>query len=269
MCSTWAQLKCAYCFGNKKPFIGTQKMVIRDYADMKLLFTNDGDLQELGYHTHHDYFYRHEMETLREHVPSGAVVIDVGANIRIMAIVLSRLVGPLGKIYCFEPSGRTFRKLQVTIGANNLNNVEAFNLGCGDVEATMNLFSKGQYSGHSSMLSNDLGSSTQTDAEQVEIVALDTFVLPREQRIDFLKIDVEGYEPAVLRGARKLIEKWRPKIYIEFSSDYRQSVSQSVKLLKDYNYDFPEPDFSDTRMWGFNALAYPVESNVSGFLNPL
>jgi hypothetical protein len=76
--------------------------------------------------------------------------------------------------------------------------------------------------------------STQT----VRLIQLDDFLGPRLTSLKLLKIDIEGYEDEVLKGATELLRRFKPFIYIELCSQYRASSDKAVKLLREHGYTF-------------------------------
>ena len=104
------------------------------------------------YHFNAREWHRNELTLLRRHVQKGATALDIGANLGFMAVVLAGLVGREGRILCFEPSPRTFHKLQRMIELNDLDNVAAHNVGCGDRIESAPLYDVGETSGHASLI---------------------------------------------------------------------------------------------------------------------
>jgi FkbM family methyltransferase len=209
---------------------------------MRLGFSDDGDLQELLYHTYCRDWHDNERTLLKDFVSQGQTVIDVGANMGFMAVILSRLVGEKGRVICFEPSRRIFKKLRETIELNNIQNAELFNYGCGERRTEGELFKVSESSGNSSLV-RPSGSKDSDSGERVELLGLDEALLSSGTRVDFMKIDVEGYESTVLRGAAQILSRFKPVIYIELCAEYSQSSSEAIEILKSNGYVFtPEPD---------------------------
>src|SRR4051812_19690833 len=80
-----------------------------DYGDIKLLYSGDGDLQEIHYHLNHREWWQHEMQVISPYVQDGDCVVDVGANVGFISVLLARLVGPGGQVHAFEPDPSSFR----------------------------------------------------------------------------------------------------------------------------------------------------------------
>jgi FkbM family methyltransferase len=141
------------------------------------------------------------------------VVLDIGANVGCTAI----LFGDLAATVCaFEPSPSTFSFLQQNVAISGKENVRLHNYGLGSESETATLtFSKNNRSG-------GFVSKTQASAghviENIAIRRLDEVVGELGlARIDFIKIDVEGFEGHVLRGANEALAKHRPTVVSELN----------------------------------------------------
>jgi len=226
----------------------------KDYGFLELAFHDDGDGQELLYHLHGRIWWRNELLALRSHVPAGCTAVDVGANVGFMTGLLSRLVGPSGRVHSFEPSPTTYKKLVALVEKNNLANVATHNMGCSDEKTTLSL-NLTESSGNSSMRVCEKLHSKIKAVQQVDVVVLDEYLGDKLQRLDLLKIDTEGFEDRVLAGARKLLRRFKPTVYIELASEFRDSSERAVAILKEEGYQFDvEPDF-DSAHTGDNFLA--------------
>ncbi len=150
----------------------------------------------------------------------GDTIIDVGANIGVFTVKASKLVGPTGTVISFEPASKNFRLLEANIMRNHLSNVKPFEYAVSDSEGEASLYVD-RASVRASLFS-DQGDSEKTPRnieaiESVKTVSLDTLVESlKSDCIDVIKIDVEGAELAVLRGAKRTIAKHLPKIVLEW-----------------------------------------------------
>lgn len=201
-----------------------------DYGWIRLLYTGDGDMQEVFYHLKQARWYEHDMNIFRSLVAPGQTVVDVGANMGFISVMLASLVGPAGRVFAFEPSPLVYAKLERTIAANGLTQVTPFNLGCGARASRAHLNRVGASSGNSSIV-GDGDASTE-----VQIVRLDDVAELRAVRVALLKIDTEGYEPDVLAGAVELVRRDRPIMYLEMGGDYVPSTLATIGLLEDLGY---------------------------------
>lgn len=240
----------------KKSFQGNAFVLDHDWG--KLWYSGDGDQQEILYHLKGSKWYQNEYSKLSNLIHPGSTVIDVGANMGFMALIFSRLVGDTGRVVSLEPSKKTFKKLRRNIQENGLKNIICQNLGCASSSMDAELYKVSGSSGHSSLKSMH-GDTATSNSEIVTVDTLDRIVEPYK-KIDFLKIDTEGFESEVLLGAQKTLEKKRPIIYIELSAQYNKSSEKSIEILRSADYKFlTEPTFSGNHS-GDNFIVVPKEN---------
>lgn len=201
-----------------------------DYGWIKLLYSGDSDAQEVAYHLHQAIWYEKSMQVFRSLLAPGQTAIDVGANSGFITAMFASLVGPEGRVLAFEPSGPVYEKLTKTIAANGLTQVVPFNFGCGAAASVERLHRVSKSSGNSSILGNG------GDSIDIRVERLDDIDEAWRDRTALLKVDTEGYEPQVLRGAERLIAEHRPIIYLEMGGAYVDSTLESIALLKDAGY---------------------------------
>jgi FkbM family methyltransferase len=174
-------------------------------------------------------------QRLRALTPPGGVWIDVGANVGYVSMLAARWVGPLGRVYSFEPARQTFDRLRANLALNRVTNVVPFQLGCSSAVGEVELVVPGE----------DLGRSHVAQAgeqgERVAIVTLDAhFASQPLDRLDFLKIDAEGHDLEVLKGARELLRRWHPPVLLEVGNvpgrSLQESISEARDLLEPHGY---------------------------------
>jgi FkbM family methyltransferase len=202
-----------------------------DYGWCRLPYSGDGDVQEIAYHLNQARWYEKDIHVFRSLIAPGQTAIDVGANSGFITLMLASLVGPQGRVLSFEPSPAVFAKLQNTIAVNGLSQVVAKNLGCGSTTSTARLSRVSNSTGNSSIV------AAGTHPIYVQIEPLDNIPEAWESPVALLKIDTEGYEPEVLRGAERLIAEHRPVIYLEMGGDYVESTLESIGYLARSGYD--------------------------------
>lgn len=150
----------------------------------------------------------------RSLVAAGDVVIDVGANFGWYSTLLGRRVGPLGAVYAFEPVPTIAQLARDMHDLNGLPWVELVPSGLGRApgEFLVHTF-EGLPIGHASAVSFD---RTDAHPHTCRLTTLDLFVAERGlARVDFVKMDVEGFEPDVLDGATETLRKFRPIVAFE------------------------------------------------------
>lgn len=141
------------------------------------------------------------------------IAIDIGANIGVTSIILSQYV-PEGTVYAIEPGKKIFELLEENIKINKLDNVKAINC------AISNITGKSKFIENSAYGYIDLNS--QDNSSEKDLVctnSLDSIINEfKIKKVNFIKIDVEGFEPLVLKGSEKIIAKLNPLIYLEMNS---------------------------------------------------
>lgn len=154
---------------------------------------------------------------------AGKIVVDAGANIGNHSIFFSKVCGA-GQCHAFEPNSAAIAILKRNIAENELENVVVHECGLSDREGFLRL---------ESVDVSNLGGArfANSDAGTVPAVTLDSLEL---ERVDFLKIDVEGMGPNVLRGAAATIARDHPAIMIEMFPD---EVIATTLALKSLGYD--------------------------------
>ncbi|WP_341987923.1 FkbM family methyltransferase [Azorhizobium sp. AG788] len=136
-------------------------------------------------------------------LPSGSVVLDVGANVGMFSCSLAAQRPDL-RIIAVEPVPQNVECLRRNIQINGLNNVEVVHAAVSDKPGTVRVNVNGPWS-----------VVTETGEVEVPAMSMDQFMYARP---GLVKIDVEGWEPYVLAGGRTLISALRPKILMEFNT---------------------------------------------------
>lgn len=156
------------------------------------------------------------MVTIANTLPENCILVDVGFNMGMVSIPLATAVkDKSGRVYSFEVQKQLFYALCGTIVLNDLDNLEAFNCGIGDEQKVLKI-PKVDYTENKDYGLVSLGDQTAIGNQAhdtVDIFPLDYF---EYERLDFIKIDVEGMELEVLKGGEKTIKAHRPWAYIEY-----------------------------------------------------
>lgn len=159
------------------------------------------------------YFEKNSTNATLQLVKKGDIVFDVGANIGYYSVLLAKLVGPKGRVFSFEPTNYFSQVLKKNIEVNNSYNVETFNLGLSDKAQDLEIHIDGP-----SATLHDSVSAPYTNSEIIKLVPLDDFIKQIDlERLDFIKIDVDGHEPFFFLGSGKTLEKFNPIILLEIS----------------------------------------------------
>jgi FkbM family methyltransferase len=158
----------------------------------------------------------------------GMTVVDVGANIGYYLLLFQRSTGAGGCVICVEPSAENLPELKLNIAANPVGRIELHEVAIGESEGEIGLRS-GINSGVVKIAEG---------AHVVRVVPLDAIV---GERVDVLKIDVEGYEGQVLAGATALIARDRPAIFLELHPHILPRFGHSLKgILGELAKTYPD-----------------------------
>ena len=165
-----------------------------------------------------------EAQFLKRLVKPGDHVIEVGANIGTHTVGLAKQVGPVGKVFAFEPQRACFALLQAQIALNLLDNILAFNEGLGAQRGELfmpvpDYLNPGNF-GAVSLVEDGAGRR-----EKVQVGTLDQH-FPEGFSAALVKIDVEGMERQVLEGGQFLLERCKPLLYLE-----NDRVAESPALI--------------------------------------
>lgn len=185
---------------------------------------------------------------LKAHIPEGGVCWDVGTERGWFSLVMAQAVGPLGRVDAFEPYPANFARLQRNIALNALQCVHAHNLAVSNTAGTLWFVPPSdEVTHHLGFLSDCGGVGHVARERQAGALRIATITLDAHQRatgidrLDFLKIDVEGEEVATLEGARETLARFRPLIAVEYNAGTAARAGSSMEeldaLLDDSGYD--------------------------------
>ncbi len=160
-------------------------------------------------------------------VTPGSLVVDVGANIGALTLFLAQAVGPRGAVVAIEPQRMVYQLLCANLALNEVGNVRAIHAGAGRAPGQA-FVPLSDYAKPGNFGGVELGDKS---GEPVEIVSIDGLQLPSCQ---FIKIDVEGQEQAVIAGAAETIARFRPVLYVE--NDRRRQSPDLIRQLGEMDY---------------------------------
>jgi len=174
-----------------------------------------------------DTYDSKEAQLLKTIIKEGDTVFDIGANIGFYSLLLSRIVGPGGRVFGFEPLLFLCDKARKSV---NENGYQEFclvqNLALSNAKGTLNIR-------HAPVTTNfgggyiapDTNTPTGHVDEKVSVSRLDEFIT--QSQVKFIKIDVEGAEPLVIEGGKSLINRDHPVILSELHNAQLKTVSNS------------------------------------------
>ena len=171
-------------------------------------------------------------------INKDAVAFDIGANIGSMTLRFSQMV-PHGRVYAFEPTDYAFKKLLRNISMNpglseRIIPIQVFVSDHSESDSRIEAYASWKVNGKSPVTHPLHGGTIQT-ATAVSAITLDDFCEKEDiQRVDLIKIDTDGHELKVLRGARKTVEKFRPCIIFEVGLYVMEEHNITFKDYFDY-----------------------------------
>lgn len=150
-----------------------------------------------------------------ERLRDGMTVFDVGANVGELALLFSRFVGDTGNVHCFEASGAVFEKLETVCRIAQRRNVKLNHLALADEKKTirLNVYTDALsvFNSEAKRPLKDYGIDAEpVSVEEIGATTIDYYCEENKiEKIDLLKIDVEGAEFQVMKGAQKMLERKR------------------------------------------------------------
>lgn len=233
-------------------YMNRSKLLV-DGPERNLYRTQSGDLYWLNPQKYLDkciieggVFEPQSTSVVHRLIKPGDTVLDVGANIGYYSVLFSKLVGEAGKVVCFEPTTYYHDVLAVNLSENNCSNVLTYRIGLSNKEEDVDICI-GDCSASLYFLDNQMPLAK----ERIHLQSLDKQMkhLPID-RLDFIKIDIDGHEPHFLEGAWETIDKYDPAILLEVSHQHYLKAGINAgdffDLLKNKRFKiFSEHDLSE------------------------
>lgn len=206
----------------------------------------------LGEHMQSQIFWygaynRDILSVLRNLVKPGMVVIDAGANIGEITLLAAKKVGASGKVYSFEPLPEVSAKLEKNVRDNDFSQVSIQRFGLSDKAGEINIYQSSSSYGDGSD-NGGLGTLYPSDsiakpAGVIKLTTLDDFCGERKlQKVDLIKLDIEGAELPALKGALNTLKQFKPKLIIEVQEETAERAGYSADdiliFLANLGYEF-------------------------------
>jgi FkbM family methyltransferase len=188
-----------------------------------------------------------EMSFLRAYLREGDHVMDIGANVGVYTVLLSRAVGEKGSVTAFEADPHTMSRLREQISHARLSNVSLHECAVSDKSGELT------FSSADSAAMRHISRSPDTVAAGIKVrcLALDDF--QPWQKFDVIKLDIEGAEPLVFSGASKRFEQAPPDVLLfevsGLSKGYGYSTDQVISLLERASYKTAIYDVSNRALY--------------------
>ena len=193
--------------------------------------------------SHYGKYEETEAKIMEQKISEGDIVIDAGANIGLHTLNMAKIVGKTGKVFAFEPEITNFGILKKNIKLNNYTNIFAEHKAVGEKDGIATLYR----SNHPGMHKIDSKPQHSKDKLNVDIISLDNFFNKNhiQPKIDFIKIDVEGFELSVLKGMKNILKNNKNiKILLELSHnklheedlEYNSKYEELLDFLESFNF---------------------------------
>lgn len=204
-------------------------------------------------------------------IPTGGTVFDVGANIGIYSIYAGHLTGENGQIFAFEPTKSSFREIVKNIRLNELKKVVTPILtAVSETDGTATLLDHRYSKEQNRIVGNHLTPETEGATSSVPSTRLDTFLRQNNiQYVDFLKIDVEGAELAVLRSLGEHINDVSVIFFECRSNTYENfgvTPKDAVRLLRQKGFSIAYPYLDARQDLRWREISEDDHDKLSGDL---
>lgn len=177
------------------------------------------------------------VEVAKQYITDGSTVLDVGANFGQMALLFSQFVGEKGRILAFEADHFTFSVLEKNIAANSRTNIMPISKAVYDKSGEVMFYPVPDFKRFSSYGSYGLDPNAR-EGRKVETIAIDSLNI--QSPISFMKVDVQGSDLFVLRGAVETIRRHQMPIIFEyeeqFQEEFKTSWNDYLKLIELIDY---------------------------------
>jgi FkbM family methyltransferase len=195
----------------------------------------------------------HIVKEFVDNIKEGDVCIDVGANIGHHTIIMAQSCGPTGKVYAFEPIPLMQQQMRESIDLNGIRTITIVPVALSDQEGELPLHINEGTIASSSFVANSKG-----DDLIVPLRTLDSYAY---EKIDFIKVDVEGFEYKVFLGGKQTIASNHPTILFEYSPIYYRKYSPNDTLdiltfLKGNGYRMVDLEDNRREITDIHAYSY-------------
>jgi FkbM family methyltransferase len=240
MTGNLAKSRLAPILGQRLPVRGPARALFRSYARTRYqpgarvepLTTKLGDLFDADLSSFVEWqlwafggYEEHFAELFRCLVSSGDRCVDVGANVGVHTVRLAKLAGPRGEVIALEPDEELANRARRNIMLNQLSNAHVINAAASDEpRGTVHLYRPGASDTNRARASLLRHSYLTGDVSTVPLVTIDEIC---SGPASLIKIDVEGHEGAVVRGAATTITRYLPAVVFEYAPELLDDPSQS------------------------------------------
>jgi FkbM family methyltransferase len=218
------------------------------------------------------YYSEDQLRVLERILRPEMTFVDVGANHGEFTL-FAALRLPQGRVISFEPASENYGKLKRNVDLNNLSNITMVQAGLGERAGTATIYRSNElYSDGTSnkgLHSQFVGRGEDAVIETITILRLDDYAAEQGiDRIDVMKIDIEGAELPALRGSDSVLRRFHPVIFLEVSESASRAAGYEQRTLLDhlagygYRFELIVP-------WGWGKTTPLDPGRLSDFQNVL
>lgn len=184
---------------------------------------------------------QHLLDVIDKHVVEGSVAIDAGANFGSISVPISKKLGDAGKLYSFEMSKVMADRLKRNLQQNKCSNVEVINAALSETVGESVSFNEPEFSEKINF--GDIRINKENNGSQVETVTIDS--LDITDKVSFIKVDCQGYDLKVMKGAKNTIQKHKPVVVFEWEVDMSAIFGDTIEDVFDF---FSTLDYEVTKI---------------------
>lgn len=179
------------------------------------------------------------VRVIRDHVRPGDLCLDVGANVGAMTLAMAQAAAPGGQVFAFEPGPPFFDRLTRNVALNPAYaaTIRCENVGVSDTAGTLRWAEDPRDFGRGN------GGVVASGGVEIPVVTLDSYAAEHLRgRVAFIKVDVEGWELHVLKGAAAILRDHRPTVLFETLGEFDAAEKGAffaglTRLFHEHNYD--------------------------------
>ena len=172
------------------------------------------------------------VDCVKTFIVDGSVVLDIGANFGQMTVIFSKVVGEKGKVFSFEADDFICEILKKNVQVNNCNNVEVIFGAVHDVDNSTLVFPEQDFKKYGAYGSYGIDYKNKQTGRQVESLTIDGLGI--SEKIDFMKIDIQGGDLYAMKGAVNTIKKNRMPILFEFEHSLQEDMDLNFQEHIDF-----------------------------------
>jgi FkbM family methyltransferase len=237
-CSNIQEVVRSYVYDN----LVRKKTVINDcFSNVKLAIHPNNEMSRISYVT--KTYEEETMNFLKRELSQDDVVLDIGANNGYYSLLCSTIAK---KVIAFEPSPRDFSRLKENKELNKFDHLIIENFGLSDSEKKLEMLIANDYhSGQNTLESKFVYDISLKEKITIDLKPLDSYIKKANiNKIDVIKIDVDGHEMNVLRGAEFVFSKMKPRaIIFEIVTEWPEKKADIEKFFTDLGYEIFAIDY--------------------------